>query len=401
MKDLARHIMVDFLPMKDFAENPLILTEGRGIYVTDVDGRRFIDGLSGTFCVNLGHGNKRLAEAASRQIERLALAAPTLGTSDRALELVKLLLEITPPQYTTVKLLSGGSEVTEAAIKMARQYWKQVGRGTKYKVLSHYRGYHGGTGHALAAGGWPGWWTVLWVTAAMVGGRTCAMAANRVIDRFIDARNPRTAGRHLPQGLLAVGEMKALAVAGAVLMFVAAWMLNPLCLLLAPLALVFLVGYHYTKRFTWLSHWVLGFTDGIAGAGGWIAVRGQFDAPAFTIWFALTTWIGGFDLIYACQDVEVDRAEGLHSVAARFGVSAALTAARVNHVLTALALAVLGWQVALGPIYWVGWLAVVALFAYEHSLVSPRDLSRLDVAFFNVNGYIALIVLAAVVLGLR
>jgi adenosylmethionine-8-amino-7-oxononanoate aminotransferase len=121
MKELARHIMVDFLPMKEFAEDPLILTEGRGIHVIDVDGRRFIDGLSGTFCVNLGHGNKRLAEAASRQIERLALAAPTLGTSDRALELVKL------------------------------------GRGTKYKILSHYRAYHGGTGHALAAGGWPGW----------------------------------------------------------------------------------------------------------------------------------------------------------------------------------------------------------------------------------------------------
>jgi adenosylmethionine-8-amino-7-oxononanoate aminotransferase len=157
MKELARHIMVDFLPMKEFAENPLILTEGRGIHVTDIDGRRFIDGLSGTFCVNLGHGNRRLAEAASRQIERLALACPTLGTSDRALELVKLLLDITPSQYTTVKLLSGGSEVTEAAIKMARQYHKQAGRATKYKILSHYRAYHGGTGHALAAGGWPGW----------------------------------------------------------------------------------------------------------------------------------------------------------------------------------------------------------------------------------------------------
>jgi len=253
----------------------------------------------------------------------------------------------------------------------------------------------------LAASGWPGWWTVGWVTAAMVGGRTCAMAANRVIDRFIDARNPRTAGRHLPQGLLGVGEMRALAITGAVLMCVAAWMLNPLCFALAPLALVFLVGYHYMKRFTWLSHWVLGFTDGIAGAGGWIAVRGAFEAPAFVIWFALTTWIGGFDLIYACQDVAVDRAQGLHSFAARFGVRAALLAARVNHALTALALAGLGWQLALGPFYWVGWLAVVALFAYEHSLVSPRDLSRLDVAFFNVNGYIALIVLAAVVLGLR
>jgi adenosylmethionine-8-amino-7-oxononanoate aminotransferase len=159
MKELARHIMVDFLPMKDFADDPLVMTEGRGIYLTDVDGKRYIDGLSGTFCVNLGHGNKPLAEAAARQYERLALAIPTLGTSDRALELVKALLDLMPKarQYTTVKLLSGGSEVTEAAIKMARQYHKQTGAGTRYKVLSHYRAYHGGTGHALAAGGWPGW----------------------------------------------------------------------------------------------------------------------------------------------------------------------------------------------------------------------------------------------------
>jgi adenosylmethionine-8-amino-7-oxononanoate aminotransferase len=161
MKELARHIMVDFLPMKEFAENPLILTEGQGIHVIDVDGRRFIDGLSGTFCVNLGHGNKGLAEAAIRQYERLALACPTLATNDRALELVRALLDLMPKakDYTTVKLLSGGSEVTEAAIKMARQYHKQTGRGTRYKVLSHYRAYHGGTGHALAAGGWPGWRT--------------------------------------------------------------------------------------------------------------------------------------------------------------------------------------------------------------------------------------------------
>ena len=157
MKELARHLMVDFVPMQDFAEDPLILTEGDGIWVTDIDGRRYIDGLSGTFCVNLGHGNRRLAEAGARQLHRLALANPTLGTSDRALELVDLLRKITPPQYTTVKLLSGGSEVTEAAIKMARQYHKQAGRPTKYKVISHYRAYHGGTGHALAAGGWPGW----------------------------------------------------------------------------------------------------------------------------------------------------------------------------------------------------------------------------------------------------
>ncbi len=253
---------------------------------------------------------------------------------------------------------------------------------------------------ALASGGWPGWRTVGWVTAAMVGARTCAMATNRVVDRWIDAANPRTAGRHLPRGTLAVGEVRALAVGGAALLLVAAWRLNPLCLALAPLALLFLVGYHYTKRFTWASHWILGFTDGIAAAGGWIAVRGQFEAPAFVLWFALTVWIAGFDLIYACQDVDFDRAHRLHSFPARFGIAAALSAARVCHALTAAAFLALGLLLRLGPLYWLGWLAVVALLVYEHSLVRHDDLSRVDVAFFNVNGYIALIVLASVVGGL-
>jgi 4-hydroxybenzoate polyprenyltransferase len=252
----------------------------------------------------------------------------------------------------------------------------------------------------LAADGWPGGRTVLWVTLAMVGARTCAMATNRVVDRWIDARNPRTAGRHLPTGRLGVGELRALAVAGAAVMVAAAAMLNPLCLALAPLALVFLVGYSYTKRFTWASHWILGFTDGIAAAGGWIAVRGRFDPPAFVLWFALTVWIAGFDVLYACQDVEVDRAQRLHSVPARFGIPFALALARVNHGLTAGALALLGVMLRLGVVYWLGWLAVVALLVYEHSLVRPHDLSRLDVAFFNVNGYIAVIVLIAVVAGL-
>jgi 4-hydroxybenzoate polyprenyltransferase len=252
----------------------------------------------------------------------------------------------------------------------------------------------------LAAGGWPGWWTIGWVTAAMVGARTCAMAANRVVDRWIDARNPRTATRHLPRGVLSAWELKAVAIAGAALMFVAAAMLNPLCLLLSPLALAFLVGYSYTKRFTWASHWVLGFTDGIAAAGGWIAVRGAFEPPAFVLWFALTVWIAGFDLIYACQDVAIDRAQGLHSVPARFGVARALALARVNHALTAAALGWLGVMMGLGVFFWLGWLAVVGLLVYEHSLVRPGDLSKLDMAFFNVNGYIAVIVLVAVVTGL-
>ena len=252
----------------------------------------------------------------------------------------------------------------------------------------------------LAANGWPGWPIVLWVTAAMVGARTCAMATNRLVDRWIDAANPRTAGRHLPRGLLGTSDVKRLAVGGAALMFVAAWRLNPLCLALAPLALLFLVGYSYTKRFTWTSHWILGFTDGIAAAGGWAAVRARIDPPAFVLWFALTVWIAGFDLIYACQDVEFDRAHRLRSFPARFGIAAALRAAQVCHVLTALAFAALGFMLGLGVLYWIGWLAVAALLIYEHSLVSPTDLSRLDVAFFNVNGYIAVILLAGVVGGL-
>jgi 4-hydroxybenzoate polyprenyltransferase len=252
----------------------------------------------------------------------------------------------------------------------------------------------------LAAGGWPGWWTVVFVTVAMAGARTCAMAANRVIDRAIDARNPRTAGRHLPRGLLRAGELAALAAAGAAAMFLAAWALNRLCLALAPLALAFLVGYSYTKYFTWTSHWILGFTDGIAVGGGWIAVTGGLEAPALVLWFAVTVWIAGFDLIYACQDIAFDRASGLHSVPARFGVAAALRAARVNHALTALALALGGWMTGLGPLYWVAWLAIVGLLVYEHSLVGPTDLSRVDMAFFNVNGYIAVLALAGVAGGL-
>src|SRR6185295_4988715 len=193
----------------------------------------------------------------------------------------------------------------------------------------------------LAADGWPGWRVLIWVTLAMVGARTLAMSVNRLADRFIDARNPRTAGRHLPTGLLTSGQVATAAVASVALLFFSAWQLNPLCLALAPLAALFLIGYSYTKRFTWLSHWILGFTDGIAAAGGWIAVRAAFDAPALVLWFALTVWIAGFDLIYACQDVDFDRSRGLHSMPARFGIPAALTTARACHVLTIAAFAVL------------------------------------------------------------
>jgi len=251
----------------------------------------------------------------------------------------------------------------------------------------------------LAADGWPGGRVLIWVTLAMVGARTLAMSVNRLADRVIDARNPRTAGRHLPTGLLKPGQVAAAAAAAAALFFFSAWMLNPLCLRLAPLAAVFLIGYSYTKRFTWSSHWILGFTDGIAAAGGWIAVRAAFDAPVFVLWFALTVWIAGFDLIYACQDVAFDRSTGLRSFPARFGIAPALRAAQVCHGLTVAAFATVGWLTGLGALYWLGVLAVAALFVYEHSLVSPTDLSRLDIAFFNVNGYIAVILFVAVLAG--
>ena len=253
---------------------------------------------------------------------------------------------------------------------------------------------------ALAAGGWPGWRVVGWGTLAMVGARTLAMGVNRLVDRAIDAQNPRTANRHLPRGLLTPREMTVGAVAGGALLLISAWQLNPLCLKLAPLAVLFLVGYHYTKYFTWGSHWILGFTDGIAAAGGWIAVTERFEPPAFLLWFAVTVWIAGFDLIYACQDVAFDRAERLHSVPARFGVAVALRWARICHALTALALAAVGLVIPLGWSYWIGWLLVGALFVYEHSLVSATDLSRVNMAFFNVNGYIAVIVFVATLTGL-
>ena len=251
----------------------------------------------------------------------------------------------------------------------------------------------------LAADGWPGWRTVIWVTLAMAGARTLAMSVNRLADRFIDAANPRTARRHLPAGLLTTAQVTVAAVMAGVLLLLSASMLNPLCLALAPLAVLFLVGYSYTKRFTWLSHWILGFTDGIAAAGGWIAVRAAFAPPIYVLWFALTVWIAGFDLIYACQDVEFDRGHRLHSVPARFGIPAALATARSCHVLTIAAFALLGWMMGLGWLYWAGVAVVAGLLVYEHSLVSPGDLSRLDVAFFNVNGYIALILFLSVLAG--
>jgi 4-hydroxybenzoate polyprenyltransferase len=247
-------------------------------------------------------------------------------------------------------------------------------------------------GMALAAGGLPTWGQASWVTLAMAGARTLAMSLNRVIDAESDARNPRTAGRPIPRGLLSGRSVWLLAAASLVVMLISAWQLNPLCLALSPLAIIVLVVYPYTKRFTWLSHAVLGLADGIAPVGGWIAVTGSFAPEAILLGGVVAAWVGGFDLIYACQDVDFDRREGLYSVPARFGIPAALTLSVWTHVAGAALLAAVGWLMGLSWPFWAGWLITCGLLVYEHRLVKPDDLSRLDVAFFNINGYIAVVV---------
>jgi 4-hydroxybenzoate polyprenyltransferase len=251
------------------------------------------------------------------------------------------------------------------------------------------------------------WQDFFWITVAMASARTAAMALNRYIDRFIDADNPRTAGRPIQVGAIQARSVLLWALFSVILLGFAAWMLNPLTFLLFPVAVVFLVGYSYTKRFTWLCHYILGFTDGLAPAGAWVAVRGSLfrpaDLPAWLLLGAVTFWIGGFDVLYACQDVEFDRTSGLHSIPTRFGVSTALKTAAASHVVTIGLLIALGLITDLAWPYWLGLAVMIVLLAYEHSLVRPDDLSRLNVAFFNVNGYISVTIflatLAAVLVG--
>ncbi|HLQ29867.1 MAG TPA: UbiA-like polyprenyltransferase [Ktedonobacteraceae bacterium] len=251
-------------------------------------------------------------------------------------------------------------------------------------------------GMVLAARGLPTTWQVIWITLAMVGARSFAMALNRLIDASQDALNPRTANRALPKRLLKPIEMLLFALASLALFAFSAWELNPLCLLLLPVALVFLVGYPYTKRFTWLCHLVLGLADGIAPIGGWIAVNPTISLanllPPLLLGLAVAAWVGGFDLIYSCQDLDFDHQTGLHSIPVRFGVATALTLSTLTHILTIALLLIVGILLHLGLIYWAGLLIAAALLAYEHRLVSPTDLSKLNVAFFNMNGYIAVVV---------
>ena len=244
-------------------------------------------------------------------------------------------------------------------------------------------------GAFLAVQGVPSAHDVLWITVAMVGARSLAMALNRLIDVHIDAANPRTAGRELPSGALTVSAVLVFCAAALAVYLFAVWQLDPLVRPLAPIPVVMFVVYPYLKRFTWLCHLWLGAVDGLAPVGAWAAVRGELPWQAWALGAAVATWVAGFDLFYALFDVEVDHAQGLHSWATRFGESGAFAGARALHLATVVLLFAVGAGLHLGVLYWMGVVIVGALLTYEHSLVRPGDLGRLDTAFFTMNGVIS------------
>ncbi len=247
------------------------------------------------------------------------------------------------------------------------------------------------TGAMLAAGGWPRPMPLLWIVACMVTARTAAMAFNRWADAALDAANPRTAARAIPAGVLTRGFVGGFTLLSAVLFVLAAGQLNRLTLLLSPVALGVVLLYSYTKRFTRWSHLFLGLALGIAPSAAWIAIRGSLDPRILLLTGAVLFWVAGFDVFYSCQDAEHDRAAGLHSVPATFGIPAAFLAARVMHLLMLGLLLALVHVFALGALGWAAVAVVAALLGYEHSLVSPRDLSRLNAAFFTLNGVVSIV----------
>jgi 4-hydroxybenzoate polyprenyltransferase len=246
---------------------------------------------------------------------------------------------------------------------------------------------------ARQGGALPGWRSLVWIVVAMVGARSAAMTVNRIVDRSYDARNPRTANRALPAGQLSVGFAWLFTMIASGVLVLAAWQLNSLALKLSPVALAVLFFYSYTKRFTAWSHFVLGFCLGMSPAAAWIAVRGSLDWRMLILCAAVTLWVGGFDVLYACQDVDFDKSAGLHSIPKKFGVAGALAIARVMHVVMIGLLLWLALTFRLPWPAWVGVAVVAALLVYEHSLVKPTDLSKINAAFFTVNGYISLLFL--------
>ncbi|HKC22759.1 MAG TPA: UbiA-like polyprenyltransferase [Gaiellaceae bacterium] len=237
---------------------------------------------------------------------------------------------------------------------------------------------------------------LIWITLAMVGARSLAMSINRLVDAEIDARNPRTATRELPSGMLTRVQVIVFCALALALYLLACFQLEPIVRYLAPIPIIGFVVYPYLKRFTWASHFWLGAVDGLAPVGAWVAITGRLPWESWALGLAVATWIAGFDLFYSLFDRDVDLEQGLHSVSARFGVEGAFVGARLLHIATVLLLAAVGAGLHLGWLYWLGVGAVAVLLAWEHSLVRPGDLRRLDAAFFSVNGLISVVFLGFV-----
>jgi 4-hydroxybenzoate polyprenyltransferase len=248
------------------------------------------------------------------------------------------------------------------------------------------------TAALVASGGIPNRSQIFWITVAMVGGRSGAMGMNRIVDRKYDALNPRTLNREIPKGIIKTWEAFIFTAIAFAVLLLAAYKLNPLCFKISPLFLLILFTYSYTKRFTWLCHIVLGIALALAPLGAWIAVRGTFDFEILPLCFAVMFWVAGFDALYGLQDMDFDKKVGLYSIPSAFGVNASLWIARLFHLMT------IGLLLSLIPIfqltglYLLGVLIASGLMLYEHSLVKPSDLSKLNIAFFNMNGYISITV---------
>jgi 4-hydroxybenzoate polyprenyltransferase len=251
------------------------------------------------------------------------------------------------------------------------------------------------TSALLAAGGIPTLKQTLLIVIAMVSARSGAMGLNRIIDKEIDAQNPRTANRELPKGLIKTTEAVVFVIISFSILVISAYLLNDLCFKLSPVAIAFLILYSYTKRFTWLCHIVLGICISAAPLGAWIAIRGTFDMVIVPMALAVVFWLAGFDVLYALQDIEFDRRVGLKSIPARFGIKRSIMLSRLMHTTTFGLLVTNGILFNLSLAYWIGMVVVGLLLIYEHSLVKADDLSKLDFAFFNMNGYISLVVFVA------
>jgi 4-hydroxybenzoate polyprenyltransferase len=252
-------------------------------------------------------------------------------------------------------------------------------------------------GAFLAVGGSPSAGDLIWITLAMVGARSLAMALNRLIDARIDARNPRTAGRELPSGQLSALQVALFCAASLALFLVAVSQLAPKTHWLWPIPVAGFVVYPYLKRWTWLCHFWLGAVDGLAPVGAWVAITNHLPWEAWLLGAAVALWVAGFDLFYALFDADVDRVQGLHSIVTRFGVRGAFVGARLSHAATVACLVAAGLGLSVGALYWIGVAVVAALLVYEHSLVRPDDLRRLDAAFFTANGVISVAFAAFVI----